>query len=384
MKYAALVFKNLVRSKRRTFLTVLSIAVSLFIFSALVSVPTVADQILGNTASSTRIAMHNKAGLAYSIPIAYKQRVATLPHVEVVVPESWFGGVYHEVSDQFPNLAADPADVDKMWPDWGISPEQFEQFKKIRTAALVGDETMKRFHLHLGQQIQLRGTLYPFNVTLQIVGTIGGKAPPNFLLFRRDYLEEAAGRPGIVDNMWVKVDKPENVPQVIATIDEGFANSSAETLSESEAAFIGNFLDQYRMFFRMAELLGFIVVLTIGLVAANTAAMSIRERRGEIAVMRSMGFPSRTILSLLLTESVLIGLIGGIIGCGSAFLVLKVFSIGNVGGPLGTIRMPPAVLVETLFAAALIGLLSAMVPASSAARRNIVDALRTVCVRDLP
>ena len=148
MKYAALVFKNLVRSKRRTFLTVLSIAVSLFIFSALVSMPTVANEILGNTASSTRIATHNKAGLAYSIPVAYKQRIATVPHVEVVVPESWFGGVYHEVYDQFPNLAADPENVDKMWPDWGISAEQFEQFKKIRTAALVGGDTMKRFHLH--------------------------------------------------------------------------------------------------------------------------------------------------------------------------------------------------------------------------------------------
>ncbi len=378
MKYTSLVFKNLVRSKRRTFLTVLSIAVSLFIFSALVSVPTVANQILGNTASSTRIATHNKAGLAYSIPMAYKQRIVAVPHVEVVVPESWFGGVYHEVYDQFPNLAADPEDVDKMWPDWGISPEQFAQFKKIRTAALVGAETMKRFNLRIGQQIQLKGTLYPFNVTLQIVGTIGGKAPPNFLLFRRDYLEEAAGRPGIVDNIWVKVDKPESVPQVIAAIDEGFANSSAETLSESEASFIGGFLEQYRTFFRMAELLGFIVVLTIGLVAANTAAMSIRERRGEIAVMRSMGFPARTILSLLLAESLLIGLIGGIIGCGSAYIVLKIFSVGNVGGPLGTIRMPPEILVETLIVAALIGVFSAMVPASSAARRNIVDALRTV------
>jgi putative ABC transport system permease protein len=265
-----------------------------------------------------------------------------------------------------------------MWPDWGISPEQFAQFKKIRTAALVGAGTMKRFHLQVGQQIQLRGTLYPFNVTLQIVGTIGGKAPPDFLLFRRDYLEEAAGRPGIVDNIWVKVDQPENVPQVIAAIDEGFANSSAETISEKESAFIGGFLDQYRMFFRMAELLGFIVVLTIGLVAANTAAMSIRERRGEIAVMRSMGFTSRTILSLLLAESVLIGLIGGVIGCGSAFFVLKIFSVGNVGGPLGSIRMPPVILGETLIIAALIGVLSAMVPASSAARRNIVDALRTV------
>ena len=180
MKYTALVLKNLVRSKRRTILTVLSIAVSLFIFSALVSVPTVADQILGDTASSTRIATHNKAGLAYSIPVAYKQRIVAIPHVEVVVPESWFGGVYHEVSDQFPNLAADPEQVDLMWPDCGISKEQFEQFKKIRTACLVGGDTMKRFHLHLGQQIQLRGTLYPFNVTLNIVGTIRRQGAAQF------------------------------------------------------------------------------------------------------------------------------------------------------------------------------------------------------------
>jgi putative ABC transport system permease protein len=378
MKYFALVFKNLMRSKRRTLLTVLSIAVSLFIFSALVSLPTVANKILGDTASSTRIASHNKAGLTYNIPIAYKQRIAAVPHVEAVVAESWFGGIYHEVSDQFPNLAVDPEQVDVMWPDWGISKEQFDQFKKIRTACLVGGGTMKRFHLHLGQQIQLKGTVYPFNVTLTIVGKISGKAPPDFLLFRRDYLEEAAGRPGFVGNMWIRVDKPENVPQVIAAIDEGSANSSYETLSESEAAFLGNFMQMYRTFFRMAELLGFIVVLTIGLVAANTAAMSIRERRGEIAVMRSIGFRSRTILTLLLSESLLIGLLGGLIGCGTAFIVLKIFSIGNLGGPLGSISMPPMVLVEALIVSVLIGILSAIAPASSAARRNIVDALRTV------
>jgi|SRR5208282_335104 len=378
MKYTALVLKNLVRGKRRTILTVLSIAISLFIFSALVSIPTVADEILGDTAAAGRIATHNKAGLTYMIPIAYKQRIVTIPHVEVVVPESWFGGVYHEVYDQFPNLAVDPEQVDLMWPDWGISKQQFEQFKKIRTACLIGSETMKRFHLHLGQQIQLRGTLYPFNVTLNIVGIVGGKAPPSFLLFRRDYLEEAAGRPGMVDLMWVKVDKPENVPQVIAAIDEGFTNSSAETLSESEAAFIGSFMDQYRTFFTMAELLGFIVVLMIGLVAANTAAMSIRERRSEIALMRSIGFPARTILSLLLAESILIGLLGGTIGCGAAYIVLKGLSLGNVAGPFSTIRMPPAILAETMVVAALIGVFSAIVPASSAARRNIVDALRMV------
>ena len=378
MKYASLVFKNLLRSKRRTFLTVLSIAVSLFIFSALVSVPTVANQILGDTASSTRVATHNKAGLAYSIPIAYRQRISVVPHVEAVMAQSWFGGVLHDVKDQFPNFAVDHEVVEKVYSDWSLTPEQVAEFKKIRTACLVGADTMKRFNLHVGQQIILKGGIYPFNVTLNIVGTLQGKAPPNFLIFRRDYLEEAAGRPGFVDLMWVKVDKPQNVAQVIAAIDEGFANSSAETLSESESSFIGGFLQMYRTFFRMAELLGFIVVLTIGLVAANTAAMSIRERRGEIAVMRSIGFRSRTILSLLLAESLLIGIIGGVLGCGTAFILFKVFSFGSGMGPLSAIYMPPAVLVEALLAAALIGVFSALVPARSAARRSIVDALRTV------
>src|SRR5258706_3658147 len=356
MKYAALILKNLFRSKRRTILTVLSIAVSLFIFSALVSIPTVANQILGDTASSTRIAAHNKAGLAYSIPVAYRQRIAVIPHVEATIAQSWFGGVYHELYDQFPNFAVDHDQVEKVYTDWGLTPEAIDQFKKIRTACWIGTETMKKFHLHVGQQIQLKGSIYNFNLTLQIVGVLGGKAPPSFLIFRRDYLEEAAGRPGVVSLIWVKADKPEHVSQVIAAIDEGFANSSAETISESESAFIGNFMQTYRTFFRMAEILGFIVVLTIGLVAANTAAMSIRERRGEIAVMRSIGFTSRTILSLLLSESLIIGVLGGLLGCGSAFVVLKLFAVGTGGaGPMSSIRMPPIVLAETLIASALIG-----------------------------
>jgi len=379
MKYAMLVLKNLLRSKRRTILTVLSIAVSLFIFSALVSLPAVANQVLSDTASSVRVACHNKAGVTYSMPEAYKQRIAMTNHVVAVVPQSWFGGIYHEVSDQFPNFAIDPAQAETMWPDWSVPPEQWKTFRELRTACLVGPGTMKRFGLHIGQQIQLRGTIYRFNVQLEIAGVMGGKAPPNFLVFRRDYMEEAEGRPGLVDNFWVRVDKSENVPQVIAALDEGFANSSAETKSETEAAFVSTFVNQFRFFFQLAEILGFIVVITIGLVAANTAAMSIRERRGEIAVMRSIGFTSRAILSLLLSESLLIGLIGGIIGCGTAFIVLHLFAVGSSAmGAFGDIQMPPYVLVGTLFIAALIGFLSALVPALSAARRNIVDALRMV------
>ncbi len=194
---------------------------------------------------------------------------------------------------------------------------------------------MKRFNLHVGQQIMLRGTIYPINVTLKIVGVTGGKAPPNFLFFRRDYLEEAIGRPGFVSIYWVRADSAAAVPGLIANLDEQFANSTAETQSESEAAFMSNFMDNYRAFFTLAEVLGVIVVITIALVAANTAAMSIRERRAEIAVMRSMGFTSRLILSLLLAESLIIGLAGGVLGCGGAYVVLKVFSAGSpAAGPL--------------------------------------------------
>jgi putative ABC transport system permease protein len=375
MKYAMLVLKNLTRSKRRTILTVLSIAVSLFIFSALISMPAVVNQFLADSASSTRVAVHNKAGVTYDIPEAYKQRVVATPHVVAATAASWFGGIYHEVSDQFPNMAVDPEMVRETWPDWDISPQALHDFQQIRTGALVGRETMKRFGFHVGQQIMLRGTIYPFNVTLNIVGVLGGKASPSFLIFRRDYLEEVRGRPGFVFVIWVKVDNSANIPQVISSLDEGFANSSSETLTEPEAAFYGGFIAGYRVFFQLAELMGIVVVFTIGLVAANTAAMSIRERRTEIAVLRSIGFPARTILSMLLAESLIIALAGGLLGCGAAYALLKLVS---VQGPVGAIRMPASTLFAALGAAALIGLLSALVPAVAAARRNIVDTIRAV------
>jgi putative ABC transport system permease protein len=376
MKYLGLIFKNLFRNKRRTALTVFSIAVSLFIFSALVSLPTVANQILADTASSARIVTHNKSGLTYSIPIAYRQKITIMPHVVATASMSWYGGILHEVSDQFPNMAMDHEQADILFPDWGLTPEQWEQFKKLRTACVVGSDTMKRFNLKVGQQIILKGTVYSFDVTLNIVGEMTGKSQRTFIYFRRDYLEEAAGRPGFVSDIWVRADKSEDVPQLIAAIDEQFANSSAETQSESEAAFLGGFLRQYRMMFSLFEILGFIIVITVGLVAANTSAMSIRERRGEIAVMRSMGFPAGTILSTLLAESLVIGLMGGLLGCGTAFLALHLFAGPKMGNL--AIRMPPVVLVETLIAAAVIGLLSAWIPARSASKMNIVEALRMV------
>jgi len=381
VKFATLVLKNLLRSRRRTILTVLSIAVSLFIFSALISLPTVANHVLADTVSSVRIACRTKMGQAYPLPEAYKAKIASTPHVVAVTPDNFFGGIYHEVSDQFPNIAVDPEQIEVMWPDWGFSPGGVEQFKKLRTACLVADGTMKRFHLKIGQQIQLRGaTYYPVNVSLTIVGTIAKGPAPSFLVFRRDYLEEVEGRPGRVDNFWVRADSSQAVPGIIRSVNAEFANSSAETQCDSEAVFLVGVIGRFRMFFTLARILGFIVVVTIGLVAANAAAMSIRERRNEIAVMRSIGYRASLILRLLIAESTITALAGCILGCGAAFALLKIFSVtSDVLGPfVGAIQIPPPVLLETVLAAILIGLFSSYVPARSAVQRRIVDALRMV------
>jgi len=375
MKFVHLVLKNMLRNKRRLALTVMSIAVSLFVFSALVSLPAVANQILAATASSVRMVCYNKAGLTYGLPEAYKQKIALAPHVEAVVSQGWFGGMYHDPTDQFPNFAIDHEQADIVWPDW-FPPGVAAAFKHLRTACVVGPATMKRFRWHVGQQVMLKGTIYPFNPSFTIVGELTSKAPPDFFLFRRDYLEELAGRPGFVSFFYIRADSSASMPLIAAHLDETFANSSAETQTESESSFYGGFLANYRALFRMASVLGLIVVISIGLVAANTAAMSIRERRSEIAVMRSIGFSTRLVLGMLVGESVIIGVVGGLLGCGSAYLLLKLVPVRGVGVP--EILIPPIVVAQSLVLAAILGLLSGYFPARAASRRNIVDALRMV------
>ncbi|MFZ0886817.1 MAG: FtsX-like permease family protein [Candidatus Binataceae bacterium] len=378
MKYARLVINNLLRNRRRALLTVLSIALSLFVFSALLSLPSAVDAILSPTASSTRLVCHSKAGLTYALPEAYRRRIAATPHVEAVVAQSFFPAMYREPSDQFAGIAVDHEQFDRVWPEW-FSKDAVLRFKRLRTACVVGPGMMQRFHWRVGQQVVVHGTGYPFDLTLNIVGELTSRAPSDFLIFRRDYLEQMRGQPGFLSDFWIKVDDPSSVPAVIAAVDGTFADSDAETQTESESVFIGNFLSYYRTLFRMTEILGLIVVLTIGLVALNTAAMSTRERRSEIAVMRSIGFRRGLIIKLLLAESVVMGFTGGLLGCGAAYLVLKAISVGGPAlAPQGAITMPPYVLAEGLMLATLIGLLSGLFPAHAATRRTIVDALRSL------
>lgn len=373
--------RNLTRSPRRTILTTVSIAASLFVFSVLMSVPSVFDRILADRAGTLRIITHSTSGIAYTLPEAYRTRIARLPYVEQVSAFTLFAGIYHLPSDQFPNSAIDPAGIDRMWSDWGISPPAAKAFQSERIACLVGEGLMARFGWHVGQHIALRGTIYPIRVELQIVGVLGDKAPPVVLVFRRDYLEELLGRPGRATTFWVRVGSSAVIPTVIEEIDREFANSSAETQSESEAAyFAGTVQGYFGVIIRMAEILALLTAVAIMLVATNTASMSIRERRSEIAVMRAIGFTSGAILGSLLVEGLMIGALGAAIGCALGWLALRLAGLSSAAlGPIAfALQLPPTVIIETVISGTAMGIGAAFFPGLNASRANIVDALRHV------
>lgn len=242
-------------------------------------------------------------------------------------------------------------------------------------AALVGLSTMQRFGFHLGQQIMLHDSVYGRNLQFKIVGTLGKGTLPTMLIFRRDYLQQAIGQTGRADFIWIRVDRLESIPQVIQAVDSQFANSSDPTATESEESFQAGFIESLRTIIRLAEVLSIIVLFSISLVAANTAAMSVRERRVEFAVMRSIGFTAPRVVMLLSAE----GALTGAIGAGVAWVILHLLPLsGDLFGSLGTITMPARVPVAAIVLSTIIGISSGLVPATLAMRRKVVEELRAI------
>lgn len=380
MKFLPIVFRNLLRNRRRTILTVLSIALSIFMFAALMSLPAVVNQLLRDSVSSQHLIVSNKAGYLYLLPASYGNTLRTMPHIDAMSGELATIAKYQDSSDQIPVMGLDPAALRDIFSDWRIRPEAASKLDEIRQSGLVSASLARRFNWKIGDKVILHPSMMTFgDIDFTVVGMVGDRAPVGLVILPINRLQHDSFE-GKVFTYIVKLDRSENAPLVIQEIDRRFANSASQTQTQTELGAAQMKTSQMRLVFVGVEAIGVIIVLVIAMVAANTAAMTVRERVPELALMRSLGFTRSRLVGLMMAEGLLTGLIAGALGCGAAYGLLLVFP--RMSGPLGMlfqlVHLVPSVTIGSLVIAAAIGLASVALPALSATRRTIADTLRAV------
>jgi len=380
MKYLRLITKNLGRNKRRTVLTVLSVSVSVFLLATMQAVIAALGSISTLTGGEYRVVVRRNTSIADSMPEAYRQKIEQVPGVVAAYPSNWFGGIYKEDKPKytFAQFYVDTKSLFDVQFEMQISPEEKAAFQQERTAAIAGKKLADKYGWKVGDVIELKGAIYPLDPRLTLRGIYTGPQENSFY-FHREYVEEAFGRPGRVGQFRVRLDSPSSAARVMEEIDSMFKNSAAPTKTETEAAFAAGFISMLGNVKGLISGIGLIVVFTITLIGANTMAMSTRERFTEVAVMKALGFRPGMILTLLLSESVLIALVGGVLAAIAAKVIYQFVGMGDVLALfLQNFKITTGTIAIALGASALIGLVSGGIPAWNAARIRIVDGLRRV------
>jgi len=380
MTRVTLIVANLRRRLRRTILTVLGLAVALFLF---VSLRTFLQtlQTVGDVGSESRLVISNKLGIVFPLPLGYRARVAGVEGVHTVSYASWFGGAYGDGRSFFANFAVDPETYFELYPEIVVSPEERAAFMADRTGAIVGVKLMERYGWRVGQTITLRGTIYPGDHRFNIRGVyVAGKKgfDQNSLMFHHRYLEEIArdqGGEGLTGWYVLGVTDPQRAPALAHTIDAWYENSSSPTRTQTEKAFNLAFVGLYGNIGFFLNAIGMAVVFAILMVAANTMAMSARERFSEIAVLKTLGFTDGDVMWLVVIEALVIGALGVVLGLGGAMLVFNLVQF-DLGGFIPGLTVTPGIAAIGLTVAVVIALASGAVPAWQAGRLRVVEALR--------
>jgi putative ABC transport system permease protein len=383
MKYLNLVLKSARRSKRRTALTMMSVAIAVFLFAALQAVLDGFDAVAA-ASSSTRVVTIRSTSLMFMMPTSHGEIIKSTPGVRDVTFASWFGGIYKDPKNFFGQFAVDPESYLRMYPEILLSPEDKRAFLEDRTGCIVGDGLIKRFGWKLGDRIVLTpGIPYygtqDYTFTIRGVYKAGSSAVDNqSMMFHWKYADERGVAKGQVGWYVAEIANPDQAAQVALEIDQKFTNSPYETKTDTEKAFSASF---GKMLGNLNLLLGSValaVVITTLFVAANTMAMSVRERTTEIAVMRTLGFPAATIFVLVVGEGLVVSILGGAIGAAAARLTINGEFLSMTGGFIPAFGVSNWNVVVGLGLSALIGVLAAVIPAGMASRLKIVDALRQV------
>lgn len=383
MRFRKLIFANLFRKKVRLLLTVGSFAVALFLFTFLAVVKGAFSRGT-ELAGADRLIVINRTGLIQPIPLAYRDRIARIPGVKYVTHNNWFGGVYQDEKNFFPQFVIDPENQRQVMTEMRVPDEQWNNFVKDRQGAIAGANLAKKFGWKVGDRIPIKDALYgptktwEFNLDGVYKNDHPGGDESQFWL-QWDYFYEniPAAIRGQAGWYVLKLDTPDDAVRVAKAIDTEFANSSTETKTETESAFQAGFAKQLGNIEFLILSIGGVVFFTLLLVTGNTMAISVRERTGELAVLKAIGYSDRFVLYFVLAESLVIALIGGLIGLGLAMLAIPV--VGSaLNGLLPPLLLSTAVLGGGLGFALLVGAASGLLPGIGAMRMRVVDALRRV------
>jgi putative ABC transport system permease protein len=377
-----LVWKNLWRKKTRTVLTMLSIFVA-FILYGLLGALDVAFSAGAQLANASRLLTIHKVSLIQPLPISYLNRIRALPGVADVTHATWFGGYYQDPRNQFPQFPVDPESYLRIYPEIVLTEAERAAWLADRTGAIVGRAIAEQFGWKVGDRIPIQASIYTqkdgsrvWEFTIDgVFDTDDPRGNTSFMLFRYDYFDEArAFGQGSVGWYILEVADPTQAPQVAQSLDAAFANSPAETRTSTEQAFAESFAKQFGDIGLIISLVLAAVFFTILLVAGNTMAQAVRERIPEMAVLKTIGFRDGSVLGMVLAESIVIALIGGLAGLGLAWI-----AVGGLAQAFAAflpgLYLPGSTLGLGLIYMLLVGLAAGLMPAIQAKRLTIIEAL---------
>jgi putative ABC transport system permease protein len=383
MSALKLVLRNALRHRLRSGLTVTGLLVAVLAYGLL---QTVVDAWYAGAAASSnaRLVTRNAISLVFSLPLSYENRIRGVEGVKTVARSSWFGGIYQEPKNFFPQFAVSDAYF-SLYPEFIIPESERIAYGRDRKGTLIGRQLADRYGFKVGDVLPLRGTIYPGTWEFVIRGIFDGadeSKVTNLMYFHWEYLNESVRKisPARADQVGVYVigiDNPDNAATVSLAVDAVFHNSLAETLTETEQAFQLGFVAMSNQIIAAIRMVSYVVILIIMAVMANTMAMSARERTAEYATLKALGFGPGFVATLIFGESMALCVLGG--GLGIALTPALAAGFKTVAGgvfPIFAVSAETA-LSQAAFALA-VGVLAAIVPAVRAARVRVVDGLRAL------
>lgn len=385
MKILKLIFKNALRHKLRTFLTILGIVIAVVAFGLLRTVVTVWDSSV-DAASANRLITRQAVSFLFPLPYAYRDKIKDVGGVQTVSFANWFGGIYKDKNNFFARLAVDPETIFDVMQEFLISDEELANFKKERSSCVVGESIAKEYNIKVGDQMVLEGDIFPGRWEFIVRGIYKPKnqnTDGTQMLFHWAYVDErmkveSPVRASEVGWYIVLINDPNKSAEISDQIDAIFKNSAAETKTETEKAFTQGFVSASGAIITAMNFMSFVIIGVIMLVLANTMIMAARERTREYAVLKTLGFSAFHLVGLILGESMLIALIGGGIGVALTYPIVAGFEQAIPKGFFPFFFIEPITIILAMSAAIIIGVLASIFPIQRALKTKIVDGFRFV------